>query len=91
MERKYRTVNGIKVKLVDEKTRKIIERAGDIEAQVKAADRLGVLDRDFYNKLLRGLRSDRFLKSVVTLGLYFSYGLLYYELGLLAICTIFPL
>jgi len=90
VERKYRTVNGIKVKVVDEKTRKIIERAGDIEAQVKAADKLGVLDREFYNKLLRGLRSDRFLRGVVALGLYLSYGLLYYELGILAIYTIFP-
>lgn len=89
MERKYKTVNGIKVKLIDEKTRKIIDRAGDIDAQVRAASRLGVLDREFYEKLIRGLRSDKFLKFVLMFGIYCSYGLVYYEMGILATCTIF--
>jgi hypothetical protein len=49
-------VNGIKTKRIDENTRKIIERAGDVEAQVLKAHDIDVLDREHYKKINRALK-----------------------------------
>ena len=50
-ERRYKTVNGIKTKEIDEATRKIIERAGNIDQQIMKAAELKVLDEKHYKRL----------------------------------------
>ena len=60
-----KTVNGIKVKDVDERTRAIISRAGDIEEQVLKTIELDVLDKEFYSKFFNGLRRKGEIKQVL--------------------------
>jgi len=69
------TVNGIKVKDVDEKTRSIIARAGGIEQQILKASELNVLDKDHYTRVLNGLKKDpRFRQLITLISLYCIYG-----------------
>lgn len=56
MGKKYRTVNGIKTKPVDEKLRQEIRRAGNLEEQMRKAADYNVLDEDYYNKIARILK-----------------------------------
>lgn len=56
MSKKYRTVNGIKTKPIDEKLRQEIRRAGNLEDQMKRAADYKVLDEDYYNKIARILK-----------------------------------
>ena len=54
---RYKTVNGIRlIAPVDEKTRKSIERSGDLVAQVKKAETLGLLDKKHYEKLIKAYK-----------------------------------
>jgi len=76
------TVNGIKVKEVDEKTRKQIERAGDIAAQICKAAELNVLDTKHYDEVIRGLnQTPKFRKIVMMISMYCIYGFSLLTLG----------
>ncbi len=76
------TVNGIKVKKVDEKTRKQIERAGDIAAQVCKAAELNVLDTKHYDEVIRGLnQTPKFRKMILLISMYCIYGFSLLTLG----------
>ena len=79
-----KTVNGIKLKKeIDETTRSIITRSGDIEAQVLKAAELDILDTDYYKKFLRGLKK---AKPYVSLAiLYATYGFCLVNIGKIAI------
>ena len=80
------TVNGIKVKGVDDKTRHQIERAGNLEAQIVKAAELNVLDVDHYKKVLRGLKKNpRFGKIILLISMYCIYGYSLLNLGRYAI------
>lgn len=81
-----RTVNGIKVKDIDEKTRSIILRAGDIESQVLKAAELNVLDEGYYSKFIQGLRKANKIRSLLLLiCLYSTYGFCLVNIGKMAI------
>jgi len=80
------TVNGIKVKGVDDKTRHQIERAGNLEAQILKAAELNVLDNDHYKKVIRGLRKNpRFGKMILMISMYAIYGFSLLNLGKFAL------
>lgn len=77
-----KTVNGIKVKEIDEKTRAIISRAGGIEAQILKARELNVLDVDHYTKVIKGLKQDpKFRKTITLISLYAIYGFSLLNIG----------
>ena len=67
-----KTVNGIKTKEIDERTRKIIERAGTIDQQILKAAKLKVLDEDHYKKILPVLKNILVLYPPVLL-FFFAY------------------
>jgi len=76
------TVNGIKVKEVDEKVRKQIERAGSIEKQVMKAMELNVLDTSHYTGVIRGLRKNpKFGKLILLISMYCIYGFSLVNIG----------
>ena len=76
------TVNGIKVKDVDDKTRHQILRAGDIEAQILKAAELKVLDTKHYDKVIRGLKKDpRFRQLITLVSCYMIYGFSLVRIG----------
>ena len=76
------TVNGIKVKDIDEKTRSIISRSGDIAQQVRKASELNVLDENHYKGILRGLKKDpKFKKMIMLISLYGIYGFSLLNIG----------
>lgn len=80
------TVNGIKVKEVDEKTRSIIARSGDIAAQVCKAAELNVLDTKHYDGVIRGLKQNqKFRKIIVMISLYCIYGFSLLNIGKFAL------
>ncbi len=69
------TVNGIKVKEVDEKTRSIISRSGDIAEQVIKASELNVLDEAHYKGILQGLKkAPKFKQMILLISMYCIYG-----------------
>ena len=83
------TVNGIKVKEVDEKTRKQIERAGDLAAQICKAAELNVLDTEHYDKVIQGLNQNpKFRKIVIMISMYCIYGFSLLTLGNYALCML---
>ncbi len=76
------TVNGIKVKEVDEKTRSQIARAGDIEKQIIKASELNVLDTKHYAKVIQGLKKDPKFRQLITLvSCYMIYGFSLVRIG----------
>ena len=54
---KHKTVNGIRlIAPVDDRTRKQIERAGGLVAQVKEAEKLGLLDKKHYERIIKAFK-----------------------------------
>lgn len=54
---KRKTVNGIRlIAPVDESTRSQIRRAGNIVAQVKEAERLGLIDKKHYERIVKAFK-----------------------------------
>lgn len=70
--RRYKTVNGIKTKEIDEATRKVIERAGNIDAQFMKAAELNVLDEKHYKKIFPVLKQVLIIYPPLLL-FFFSY------------------